>query len=513
MFRKMVELKRANDIDIFFIFRWLVLLSVTLIAFYATQNLSRVFLMCAVIFFYFVLNLTFRLTRPDLLKKQIALFLLFLSDILIVSTIFYLTGKITQDYYIFYFVTIIMVSISSGIGPSLAITVTSVVIYLWLVTEKGAFSLDNPVLLLKLVFLMLTAFITSVWSNTMKVRIEDEKRKGLKEKEELKHYYHNIIDSLDSGIAVLDKEEEIYLINPRAHELSTLSKEILPILKKTLIEAPKSRENHMVIKSNDEKYWGINWAVLRDLNGVDKGRIAVFNDITERIEMRTEMERSRRINQLGGMALRIAHDLRNPLGAIHGLAQMLKMSPKGNNSKEYADKILEASNKIDNLIEDMLDFSREYKLDLTEFDLNALIREIVDELRGNEAMNGKNIQVYIRDGERECSIKADRNKLWRVFNNLIKNALEAIPDKGNVNISVGGNGEEVITTIEDNGVGISESGLDQIFQPFVTTKSNGTGLGLSIVQRIVSAHKGRVFLSSKEGEGTVFRVELPKKGG
>ncbi|MCK4225371.1 HAMP domain-containing histidine kinase, partial [candidate division WOR-3 bacterium] len=112
-----------------------------------------------------------------------------------------------------------------------------------------------------------------------------------------------------------------------------------------------------------------------------------------------------------------------------------------------------------------------------------------------------------------CSIKADRNKLWRVFNNLIKNALEAIPDKGNVNINVGGSGEEIITTIEDNGVGISESGLDQIFQPFVTTKSNGTGLGLSIVQRIVSAHKGRVFLSSKEGEGTVFRVELPKKGG
>lgn len=512
----MIEFKKTSDLDVFLIFRWLVLLSIILIAGYTTEDLSSISLIYIVSFLYFVFNLTLRLWKPHILKKQVTLFSLFLFDIGVVSTIFYLTGGISSDYYIFYFLTIMMASISSGLGAALAITIASAGIYVWLVQQQEGIDLQNPVFLLKVVFLLLTAFISSLWNKIMREKVENVKKTEEQKKKELQQFFQEIINSINSGIAVFEKEEgdlKVHLINPKAQELTMGNNEILSILKQKVRENGKTGIRNQLIKTKNGRYWGVNGAVLRDLKGKKKGEVIIFNEITERKKMEKEMERSKRINRLGRLTLQIAHDLRNPLGTVSGLAQIIRMSAEEDKEKKYAKEILKASNVINELIEDMLDFSKDQELNFDNFNYLSFLKEILDNFQKAENLKEKNVQIKLNSGKGSYEIKADKEKLRRVFSNLINNACDALDRDGEININLRQQNNSIITEVIDNGSGIPESKREEIFEPFVTSKKNGTGLGLSIVQRIVSSHNGNVFVESKEGEGTEFTVVLPKKGG
>jgi len=512
----MVHFKKTSDLDIFFVFRWLVLLSVILIAGYATDDLSRINIIYIIAFLYFVLNLVFRIWKPEFLKKELSLFVLFLFDIAVVSSVFYFTGSISSDYYIFYFLTIMMASISSGLGASLAITIASGGIYVWLVQQRGELSLQDPVFLLKLVFLLLTAFISSLWNKIMKDKIETVKESEEREKKNIQQFYREVVSSINTGIAVIeDADGEVItrLINPKAQELAKGNKNIIPILRKCVREYGKpGKEIHLVKKENG-RYWGINLAFFKDTQRNKKGAIVVFNDITERKKMEKEMQRSERINRLGKLTLQIAHDLRNPLGTVSGLAQLLTMSPKNDTGKRYGKEILKAAKIINELIGDMLDFSKDQKLNFETFDIAAFLHGITDNFKKAKNIDEKKARIKFKYDRGDYEIEADREKLRRVFDNLINNACDALKEKGQIEISLSEKNGNVIAQVKDNGAGIPESQRDEIFEPFVTNKKNGTGLGLSIVQRIISSHKGKIFVDSREGEGTEFTIELPKKGG
>lgn len=507
----MLEYTKTKEIDVFFIFRWLILLSIILIAGYVTKEPQKIKLVYTVIAIYFILNIAFRFIRPELFKRQIVLFVTFLLDIIIVSSVFYFTGGITSDYYIFYFLTVMVASIYSGIKTSLAITIACAGIYLWLVSRNNVVSLEDPVLLLKVVFLFLTAFISSLWNSMMKEKIEVVKKEGLEHKKVLENYLQSIINSMNSGILIFDKEEKMRIINPRGNELLSDSEENVLMIEESYKKTKESNERHQLVQAKDGRYWGLNWTTLRDTEGKESGMIAIFNDVTERIRMQREMERSHRINRLGNMTLQIVHDLRNPLGVILGLAQMLSNYSDDTKAKEYGGKILSSCERINNHIEDMLSFSREYSINNTVFDLHSLIMEVISNFKEEGSLRDQDIDIQLRVQGEECMISADREKMMRVFDNLIKNACEAIKENPKITISVSEDNKKVTTNIEDNGVGIPKSKLDEIFEPFITTKSNGTGLGLSIVQRIISCHKGKIFVESREGHGTIFTIELPKK--
>lgn len=512
----MIELKKTRDIDVFLIFRWLVLLSIILIAAFTVENVEQIDTIYKIAIAYFILNLILRIFKPDILKKQIALFILFFVDIIVVSIIFYFTEGVSSDFYIFYFLTIFMASISSGISSSLFITVASVGLYIWLVSQNEGISLENPVTLLKIVFLLLTAFISSIWNTIMQNKIKSVKKTEEKKKKELKKFYQNIINSINSGVAVFNNqsgEAEMELINPKAKKLVEENQHIVSVLKENAGKINLERDNHQLIKTDRGKYWGINWANLQGIEENEDGRVAIFNDITQRKKMEKEMERSRRINRLGKLTLQIAHDLKNPLGTVSGLAQMLKMKTEDEIGQKYAQKILKSTDKIDNLISDMMDFSREQEINKSQFDLKEFLEEIIEEEKDHFYKEEKNIEIKISSNKHKYLIEADHGKLWRVFNNLIKNAYEAIEDDGQITINLKEDSSNVIVEVEDNGMGIPESKLENIFEPFVTTKKNGTGLGLSIVQKIITSHQGKIFVDSVINEGTKFTVILPKKGG
>ncbi len=512
----MIRFKKAGDLDVFLVFRWLVLLSVILIAIYATEDLSRTGTIYIIAFLYFVFNLTLRIWKPELLIKQLILFSLFLFDIVVVSTVFYFTGSISSDYYIFYFLTIMMASISSGLAASLAITITSVGIYVWLVQQRGGLSFQEPIFLLKLVFLLLTAFISSLWNKIMKEKIETVKRSEELEKKDIQQFYRGVVSSINSGIAVfenLDGEIVMRLINPKAQEFTKENPNIASILLECVKEFRNPGASSHLIKIDRGRYWGINLASFKDERKGKKGAIVIFNDITERKRMEREMQRSERINRLGKLTLQIAHDLRNPLGTVSGLAQLLTLSSKNDKGKKYGKEILKATNIINELIGDMLDFSKDQELNIETFDYSSFLNEIVDYSRESKNIKEKKAKIKFRYDRGDYEILADKEKLRRVFGNLINNACDAINEGGQIDVNLSEKNGHIVTKVADNGSGIPESKRDEIFEPFVTSKKNGTGLGLSIVQRIVSAHKGKIFVDSKEGEGSEFTIELPKKGG
>jgi len=512
----MIKIGRSNDLDVFLVFRWLVLLSIILIAGYATDDLIRIDIIYKIAFIYFVFNLTLRIWKPELMRREWVLFVLFLFDIVVVSIVFYLTGSISSDYYIFYFLTIMMASISSGLAASIAITVASASIYIWLVQQREGFSFQDPVILLKIIFLLLTAFISSLWNKIMKERIEGVKKKEEQEKRDIQRFYREVVSSINAGIAVfedVDGEMVMRLINPRAQELTKGSNEIVPILQECVKEYGKPKKNSHLVKMKKNRYWGINLSFFKDESKNKQGAIVVFNDITERKRMEKEMHRSERINRLGKLTLQIAHDLRNPLGTVSGLAQILTMSSKNDKSKRYGKEILKAANIINELIGDMLDFSKDQKLNLETFDYMSFLRDIVTDFKKSKDIKEKKIKIKFKHDKGNYEIDADKEKIRRIFSNLINNACDALDKNGEITVDLNENNGNIITKVKDNGSGIPEDKRDEIFEPFVTSKKSGTGLGLSIVYRIVASHKGKIFVDSKEGEGTVFTIELPKKGG
>ncbi len=507
-----LKFEKSNELDIFLVFRWLVLLSVILIAGYATEEATRIDIIYKIAFIYFIFNLALRIWKSELMRSELVLFGLFLSDIIVVSAVFYLTGSISSDYYIFYFLTIMMASISAGLASSIAITIASAGIYIWLVQQREGFSFEDPVMLLKIVFLLITAFISGLWNKIMKEKVDTVRKSEEQEKKDIQQFYREVVSSINTGIAVFEETKGapvLRLINPRAQELAKDSGKIVPILQECIKEYSDPGENVHLVKRSKGKYWGINLSFFKN----KKGGIVVFNDITERKRMEKEMERSERINRLGKLTLQIAHDLRNPLGTVSGLAQILIMSSKEDKGKRYGNEILKAANIINELIGDMLDFSKDQKLEIKTFDYIAFLREVINGFENSVNLKEKKAKIKFNYEKGNYKIDGDREKMRRIFSNLINNACDALGENGEIAIDLRERNGNIITKVKDNGSGIPEDKKDEIFEPFVTSKANGTGLGLSIVHRIVTSHNGKIFVDSKEGEGTVFTVELPKKGG
>ncbi|MGB9925293.1 MAG: ATP-binding protein [Candidatus Bathyarchaeales archaeon] len=217
----------------------------------------------------------------------------------------------------------------------------------------------------------------------------------------------------------------------------------------------------------------------------------------------TMNERSRAIRELAAM---VGHDLRNPLTGISSAAQYLKkkygslIDERGQEMLEVIEKDVQYSNKI---INDLLEYSTTIRLDLRETTPKSLVTEALSRIA-----IPKNIQL-IDSTQDTLKIKVDVDKMKRVFINLIKNAVEAMPKGGQLTITsekVNGNVKFVFA---DTGMGISEKHLKRIFEPLFTTKARGMGLGLSICKRIVEAHGGKISVESVQNKGTTFTITLP----
>jgi PAS domain S-box-containing protein len=236
--------------------------------------------------------------------------------------------------------------------------------------------------------------------------------------------------------------------------------------------------------------------------------------LEEKVEERTRelkvaqerLLKAERLAAIGEVASMVGHDLRNPLTGINGAVYYLrtklgsKMDRKMRDMLGLIEKNIEYANKI---INDLLEYSREIKLEITETNLKAIVKNALTLVEIPKKIRILNLT------ESEPKIKADVQKIQRVFVNMIKNAVDAMPNGGKLTIKSRKTGDNVEIAFADTGIGMSKEIMEKLWTPLFTTKAKGIGLGLSICKRIVEAHGGSISVESKVGKGTTFTVTLP----
>jgi PAS domain S-box-containing protein len=250
---------------------------------------------------------------------------------------------------------------------------------------------------------------------------------------------------------------------------------------------------------------------------------AFHRDISERVRAERELrdlerlaQQRERLADIGAITAQIVHDLGNPLAGLSMQAQLVLHRARRDERQPVSvviqpvERILAEVRRLDSLIKEFMDFSREQRLDLKAIDLSRFLKDVVEIWRPVAMDRGIVLNVDVpHDG---LSLTADDEKLRRVLDNLVKNAIEAIDSgPGQVEISVSLPAPDAMCIlVSDTGPGIPES--VEAFRLFETTKVNGSGLGLAVVKQIVLAHRGTIGFSRLSPHGTVFRIELPRSG-
>ncbi len=238
------------------------------------------------------------------------------------------------------------------------------------------------------------------------------------------------------------------------------------------------------------------------LEGLVKERTAQLE------QAQAQLVKSERLAAIGELAGMVGHDLRNPLTGIKNAAYFLKKKgttcPEGQ-AKEMLEIIDKAINHSNNIINDLLDYSREMHLELTESEPCALLNEAMQMIQVPDRIKIINHVLC------ETWVRVDANKMMRVFINLIKNAVDAMPEEGTLEITSRQTRGKVEIAFADTGMGIPEEVLPKLFAPLFTTKAQGMGFGLAICKRVVESHGGTITVKTAVNKGTTFTITLPVK--
>jgi len=243
--------------------------------------------------------------------------------------------------------------------------------------------------------------------------------------------------------------------------------------------------------------------------GGEIGRLAeTFNSMCASLsKAREDLIRQERIATIGRLSTSIIHDLRNPLAAIYGGAEMLvdtKLS--GAQVERLAANIYKASRQVQNLLQELADVTQGRAHAREVCRLREVVTAAYEPLAATAESRGVSVQI---DLEEDVELPLDRSPMERVFQNLLSNAIEAMPNGGSVSVRADRHDGEIVVSVEDTGPGIPSSIADQLFEPFVTAgKKNGVGLGLALSRKTVVSHGGDLWSDPKE-DGARFVIRLP----
>ena len=366
------------------------------------------------------------------------------------------------------------------------------------------------------------------------LRLADQ---SLREKEQglsrLRAFHENIVHSISSGVFTTDEKGQITSFNPAAQETTGYSFEQVQgrswrevfnwhpgrqeddrmqdvsANMRFEVECKRSDGNRLIL--------GMTLAPLHE-RGERTGLVGVFKDLTQIRDLEEEMRRKEWLASLGEMSAGMAHEIRNPLGALAGAMQMLRKDLEADETSQRLMEIaVREATRLDTIITEFLQYARPPALNLAECDLNKVLAETLD-LVQHEARSRTNITIAAAPCIGTLPAQVDQDQMKQVFWNIAVNAFDAMPKGGQLTIATGcrkidvaGRKAEVVEiSFQDTGEGIPKNNLGKIFLPFFTTKKRGSGLGLAAVHRIVDLHGGWIKVESREGQGTRFGVCLPR---
>ena len=374
-----------------------------------------------------------------------------------------------------------------------------------------------------------------------------ERKKAEKDILESKEFLENLFKTSTDAIMVTDQQGNITMVNDAIEMMLGYSKdEILGENSSTFVPTDKELRARILgdIKKlfkegslyGSESVWQrkdgqhisteSNMTLLRDKDGQIIGGVNFIRDVTEKKKVEKVLLQSEKLKSLGELAGGVAHDFNNVLAAILGRVQLLRMNLETPSGKQERRKVMRELRKGLEIIEKasldgaetvrrIQEFSRRRTDDkyFTQVDINELINNALDftKTRWKDEAESKGIKIKIKkDLSPLPSIAGSASELREVFTNLINNALDAMPQGGEIKIRTFKENSCIGIKVEDSGVGISKTITDRIFDPFFTTKGpQSTGLGMSVSYGIITRHKGTISVDSQGGRGTAFTIKIP----
>jgi signal transduction histidine kinase len=252
--------------------------------------------------------------------------------------------------------------------------------------------------------------------------------------------------------------------------------------------------------------------------------LQILNAQTEKLsDLEKQLRQYDRLSVIGELTASLAHEVRNPLGSIRGAVEIMQDEiPDAMQKSDFFRILIEETQRLNTVVENYLQYARRQSPNIQKFDVKETIQNARILLSRQFSKNGHELILHLPD--KSCFIKGDPNQLWQILINLLLNADQAMPEEGEILISLvdiedNNNDDSEIEegfhedlyklSITDRGIGLTADQMEKIFKPFFSSKSDGTGLGLSIVKRIVDENNWQIEVESKLGEGTSFHLILP----
>ncbi|MDO8644913.1 MAG: ATP-binding protein [bacterium] len=347
--------------------------------------------------------------------------------------------------------------------------------------------------------------------------------------------WEKLFQNLPNGLLVLDADRQVVYCHPEVARLAGRPPEEMSFVpfskafeKNQALRDPVEkclkgmgagsiRDLSCSTPTNDPLFYDIHVGPLWDDAGTFYGWALTFQEITRLKQLEEKRQSVDRLALMGTIATGLAHEIRNPLSGIKGAAQLLSRQNQKPESQKYLDIILKETERVNQLIKELLNFTKPNSRELQAVNIHQLLNSI---LKLQEETLEKNGIELIREYDPSLpAVWGDEDRLTQAFLNFIKNSLEAMPHGGRLTLHSRmasdyriREGNQVIqmiaVEIRDTGCGIPEEDLDKIFSPFFTRKRSGCGLGLSIAQKILHEQGGTVQVQSEPGTGTVFTLYL-----
>ncbi|WP_346726687.1 ATP-binding protein [Bacillus suaedaesalsae] len=355
---------------------------------------------------------------------------------------------------------------------------------------------------------------------TYVVELETSKFQIEKDLDRLSHESELILNSLSEGVFGLDINGSITFCNPATTNLlnyeekeligktptsTFLNNEDKSELLLTLIDGKTRSISHESFYSKDGHHFPVEYRANAILEkGRITGGVVTFIDITERRNSEDIILKSEKLSLAGQLAAGIAHEIRNPLTSIKGFLQLIG---DGYEKETYIQIMSDELIRIESIVSELLLLAKPQDVNFKPELVGLIITDVISILETQANMN--NTQLLLDIQEENLFINCDSNQMKQVFINLVKNSVEALPTGGVVEVGVKVAGNYIEISVKDNGVGIPLEKINQIGQPFYSTKEEGTGLGLMVSFNIIQNHQGTVKVESERNKGTTFTITLP----
>jgi len=524
--------------------------ALSLIAFLAGTGLEmrNALVIAGLLFVVFPLSVVWWLVfKSGRLLRQLV-YAQLVADLGLATGIVYCTGGALSHFTLLYFITILVGSIFLSMrGALVTATVASLLYTGASVVEHSLGSRGHlaiaresawAYMILNVGLQVASFYFMAILSGYLSEKIGvfgARLTKTARELQRVRTDTHSIIEGMSSGFVIVDPDFTVTEFNRSASRMLGISAADAVGKKACEVIEPVSSELHQKIVNaledgacegrgevsalrcdGREIPLGVSISLLDGDDGHSGGAVLIFQDLSDVKRMSERMRQADRLAVLGEMSAAIAHEIRTPLAAISGAAEMLRdsLGIQGENKRLF-ELVVKESDRLKSIIDHYLEFARSRPCHLKEVLLNSVLAEVICLVRNHPAFNGGiDINVEAPSLVRVC---VDEETIKQVFYNLALNAVEALPSGGTVKVRLDAPanrqdaecGEYAVVTFEDNGTGIDPGDLKQVFEPFFTRKKTGTGLGLAIASKIVQEHGGKIDIRSTKGLGTIVKVHLP----